>query len=86
MTANMNERLAGYKLIQSGSLVNFDIIETKVDESVGGDEAIVRIDLHLGEEEEGDYRSEDHEWGGFGFIFCMAVLSFLDARPRGMSS
>jgi hypothetical protein len=79
------DRTAGYKLIHTGSLVNFDIIDTKIDESVGGDEAIVRIELHLGEQEEEDLRSEDHEWGGFGFIFCLAVLSFADARPRGVS-
>ena len=23
--------------------------------------------------------------GGFGFIFCLAILSFRDARPRGIS-
>lgn len=76
---------AGYKLIEQGSLVNFDIIETSIDESARGDEAIVRIDLRLGEQEdEGDW-SDDHEWGALGFIFCLAVLSFTDARPRGSS-
>ena len=79
------DRTAAYRLIEQGSLVNFDIIETKIDESAGGDEAIVRIELHLGEEEEEDLRSEDHEWGSFGFIFCLALLSFADARPRGNS-
>jgi hypothetical protein len=77
--------LAGYNLIKQGALVNFDIVETKVDESVGRDEAIVRIDLHLGEMEDEEYRSEDHEWGAFGFLFCLATLAFADARPRGVS-
>lgn len=80
-----SERLAGYKLIEEGLLVNFDIVETKVDESVSRNEAIVRIDLHLGEIEDDECRSEDHEWGAFGFIFCLATLSFADARPRGIS-
>lgn len=87
-----NEGIAGYKLIETGSLVNFDIVETNIDESAGGDEAIVKIDMLLGEVEDEDleegeepYRSEDHEWGGLGFMFCLAVLSFHDARPRGVS-
>ena len=82
-TTDNDDRIAGYKLIESGTLVNFDILSTQIDESPGGDEAIVRIELHLGEVEEDDYRTEDHEWGGLGFMFALAVLSFADARPRG---
>jgi len=87
-----DDRLAGYKLIEVGSLVNFDIVETKVDEAVRGDESLVEVNMLLGEVEdqgleEGEepFRSEDHEWGGLGFMFCLAVLSFHDARPRGVS-
>jgi len=89
-----NKDITGYKLIQTGTLVNFDILETTIDESAGGDEALVRIDLLLGEVEddqddlkEGEqpYRTDDHEWGGLSFIFCLATLSFHDARPRGIS-
>jgi hypothetical protein len=80
------DRLAGHKLLETGTLVEFDIVETKIEESPGGDETIVRIDLLLGEQEEDDdERSADHEWGAFGFIFCLALLSFADARPRGYS-
>lgn len=42
-----------------------------------------RIDLRLGGEEEED--SNDVEWGGLGFCFVLAALSFADARPRGAS-
>ena len=85
MSINSVDRQAGYQLLESGTLVNFDIVDTKVEPSPGGDETVVKIDLHLGEvEEEGD-RTDDHEWGGFGFIFCLALLSFQDARPRGGS-
>ena len=89
-----SDRMAGYQLIKTGSLVNFDVVNTAVDESAGGDETLVRIDLLLGEveEDQGDLvegeepdRTEDHEWGGIGFMFCLAVLSFHDARPRGVS-
>jgi len=91
---NDNDRTAAFKLIETGSLVNFDIVNTAIDESPGQDESVVRIDILLGEveEDQGDleegeepYRSEDHEWGGLGFMFCLASLSFHDARPRGVS-
>lgn len=84
-----DERIAGYKLIEAGTLVNFDILDTKVEETGGG--VVVDIELALGEIEDDDdvggepVRSEDHEWGGLGFMFCLAVLSFADARPRGVS-
>jgi len=73
-------RIAGYKLLESGTLVDFDILETKVEDSAGGDEAVVTIQLQMaGDEEMGE---SDAEWGAFGFIFALAVLSFNDARPR----
>ena len=86
-----DERRAGYELIKTGSLVNFDVVDTVIEETEVG--AMVRIKLMLGEiEDDGELeegeepiRSEDHEWGGLGFMFCLAVLSFYDARPRGMS-
>jgi hypothetical protein len=68
--------------------VSFDIVETQIEPSPGGEEMVVRIELQLGEvEEEGDEhdRTEDHVWGGLGFIFCLALLSFRDAHPRGFS-
>ena len=81
-----NDRLAGYKLLETGTLVEFDVVETKIEESPGGEETVVRIDLLLGEQEEDDdERSLDHEWGAFGFVFCLGLLSFADARPRGYS-
>jgi len=84
-TTENDDRIAGYKLIESGTLVNFDIVDTQIDETPGGDEAAVRIELHLGEVEgeDDDLRTDDHEWGGLGFMFALAVLSFEDARPRG---
>ena len=79
------ERLAGHKLVESGTLVQFEVTGTSIDESVGGDEVLVRIDLQLGVEDEHGDRTDDHEWGGLGLIFCLALLSFGDARPRGYS-
>ena len=88
MTDAHPERLAGYDLIESGTLVTFEVQETDVRESADGDETLVRIELQLGlpnEDEEDDGPTDDHEWGAFGFIFTLAVLSFKDARPRGGS-
>lgn len=83
----LEERLAGYKLIEKGTLVSFDIVETQIEPSPGDEEMVVRIELQLGEVEDGDEqdRTEDHVWGGLGFVFCLALLSFRDARPRGVS-
>lgn len=81
-----SDRTAGLKLIETGASVPFDIVETNIKEAPGG--VFVEIELVLGEiEEDGEdtWRTEDHEWGGLGFMFCLAVLSFADARPRNAS-
>lgn len=87
MIPTASDRFAGHKLIEKGTLVSFDIVETQIEPSPGGEEMVVRIELQLGEVEDGDEqeRTEDHVWGGLGFIFCLALLSFRDARPRGIS-
>ena len=54
-----SDRLAGYKLIEQGTLVHFDIADTQTGASADGDEMLARIDMHLGEEEEDDFRTED---------------------------
>lgn len=89
----MNDRTTGYKLLTTAAGVPFDVLATHVSDAAGGDETLVRIELQLGEAEDeeplapGDEptRTADHEWGSFGFIFVLAVLSFADARPRGIS-
>ena len=77
--------MTGHKLIETATLVSFDIIEEDTQPSADGEETCVRIQLLLGEEEEDSERTADVEWGAFGFIFALAVLSFRDARPRGAS-
>jgi hypothetical protein len=84
MTASdSNDRLAGYKLLETGVLVAFEITETHFEPSPNG--GFARVAVQLGEVDEDGERSEDHEWGALGFIFCIASLSFHDARPRGVS-
>lgn len=90
---HLDEKLAGHKLVQDGATVAFDIVKEEITTTPGGGDTVVEIELHLGEVEEPDpefpddepYRSEDHEWGGLGFLFTLMVLSFHDARPRGVS-
>jgi hypothetical protein len=80
------EGLAGYKLLQDGALVLFDVVETEVKPSVGDQETLVRIEIQMKDE---DQQEDDEcttvEWGALGFIFALSVLSFADARPRGVS-
>lgn len=80
-----SDRMTGYELIKTATLVNFDIIEKEAQPSPDGEETCVHIEMLLGEEEEDGERTEDVEWGAFGFIFALAVLSFHGARPRGVS-
>ena len=79
-----SDRPAGYKLIDTGTLVEFEIVDTKVEPAPDGETSFVRIALQLGGLDGGD--GEDQvEWGAFGVIFTLAALSFNDARPRGNS-
>jgi len=79
-----SDRPAGYKLIETGALVEFEIVDTKVEPAADGETSFVRIALQLGGLDGGD--GEDQvEWGAFGVIFTLAALSFNDARPRGNS-
>lgn len=79
-----SDRAAGFKLIETGTLVEFETINTKVEPSPDGETSFVHVELQLGGPDGGD--GEDQaRWGAFGIIFTLAVLSFNDARPRGNS-
>lgn len=78
------DRIAGYKLIETGTLLEFEIKNSKIEPSLDGETSFVHIDIQLGGPEGGE--GEDQaEWGAFGFMFVLAVLSFADSRPRGYS-
>lgn len=74
-------RAAGMHLLEQGTLVEFETLEVEVMPSPDQAEFGVRINLRLGVEED----DNDVEWGGLGFMFVVAMFSFADARPRGMS-
>jgi hypothetical protein len=92
MTRPSPERLAAYRLIKTGTLVQFEVTDTHIEPSLGDEgNSIVKIELQLGAPEADDDDGEDDsggdgedqaEWGGFGFLFTLATLSFADARPR----
>lgn len=77
------DRSAGMHLLEKGMLVEFQILDVEVVPGPDDAEFGLRIELRLGED--GDEDSNDVEWGGLGFCFVLAVLSFADARPRGAS-
>lgn len=76
-----DERLAAYGLLETAATVAFKVIEEQIEASAAGDATNVRLELELGESE----CDTDVEWGALGFMYALAVLSFADARPRGVS-
>ena len=70
-------------LLEKGMLVDFTILDVQVMPGPDDAEFGVRIELRLGADDDED--PSDVEWGGLGFCFALAVLSFADARPRGAS-
>src|SRR5262245_11716422 len=79
-TTNRN---AALRLIETATLVDFEVANRSVQPTVDGEDCVTRMSLQLGGEvSEGD---EQVEWGAFGFLFTLAALSFADARPRGIS-
>lgn len=80
---NPNDRAAGHQLLESGTLVNFEVFGTEVHE--GPDPGEFGVDVHLRFPVDEESENHDLEWGGLGFLFTLGVLSFADAKPRGAS-
>jgi hypothetical protein len=79
------ERSAGYSLLERGVLVPFRVVETRMELSPDGESLSVCAEILFGIDDQED-PVDLAEWGSFGFIFALAVLSFADARPRGYSA
>ena len=75
---------AEHRLLETGTLVRFRIVDTQTQVSPDKENVFVRIDLVFEDDEDTD-PEEIVEWAAFGFLFTLAALSFHDARPRGMS-
>jgi hypothetical protein len=67
-----------HKLARDGTLFeNIEVLNTKIESTVGNEDWHVRIDLQLDEDLVATC--------AFGFLYVIGVLSFHDGRPRGAS-
>jgi len=81
---NIDDRTTGHELLTTGTLVVFEVVDTKTELTPDNENIHVQIDLVFQADEDQE-PSDVVEWAAFGFLFCLAVLSFADARPRGTS-
>jgi hypothetical protein len=84
--------MIGHELLKTGSQVSFRIVEEEVlstpDEAEFGMRLLLKFVAHEDDEDqdEDDIAEETAEWGAFGFLFTLGVLSFGEAKPRNQSS
>lgn len=84
-------QMIGYELLKTGTLVPFRIVEEEVLSAPDEAEFGLRLQLKFipdddDEEQDEDEAAEDAaEWGAFGFMFVVGVLSFAEAKPRNAS-
>jgi hypothetical protein len=76
---------AAHRLLETGTLVLFRVVNTTTELSPDKENVFVRADLVFEDDDEDTEPGEIVEWAAFGFLFTLAVLSFHDARPRGLS-
>jgi hypothetical protein len=77
---------AGIELLKTGTLAEFEVVETKVEPAPEGETKYVRIEMQLRSSDDDEREPEDEgESFGVGFMFVLAVMSFHDAGPRGYS-
>jgi hypothetical protein len=84
-TMNHDDRNIGFELLKTGSAVDFRVVGKSTELAPDKENIHVRVDLAFEVEEEDEDPADVVEWAAFGFIFVLAVLSFADARPRGIS-
>jgi len=83
-------QMIGYELIKTGSLVSFRIVEEEVlaapDEAEFGTRLLLRFVAEQSEDDqdEDDVAEDTVEWGAFGFMSVLGVLSFAEARSRNI--
>ncbi len=81
-----SDRFAGHRLLETGTLVEFRIVKQSIEAGPDDAEFAVRVDLVFNSEDDEGIEAEDiAEWGAFGFMFALGVLSFADGRPRESS-
>jgi len=80
----MNQQSPEFKLLQTGTLVDFEITNKDIQLATDEENVHVRVGLQFSAEEDEEPEGIA-EWGALGFIFTIAAQSFNDARPRGYS-
>jgi hypothetical protein len=80
-----NEQPPEFKLLETGTLIDFDITSQDIQTALDEENVFVKVELQFTVEEEHEDHEDIVEWGAFGFIFAIAAQSFNDARPRGSS-
>ena len=74
-----------YELLRDATRAEIGVIETQINPT-SADDKHVRIEGRLGlEVDEDGEPANDAEHYAFGFIYALGMLSFTDARPRGVS-
>ena len=72
-------------LLETGTLVGFRVVDTHLELGPDPEQFGIWADLVFEGDDDSADPAEIAEWGAFGFLFALAVLSFHDARPRGAS-
>jgi hypothetical protein len=75
--SDADETPVEYQLVHDATLWDFEVTSTEITPTVGNEDFIVRIEIQV--EEDGI------EHMTFPVVFTLAMLSFHDARPRGIS-
>jgi hypothetical protein len=78
------DRTAGYDLLETGTIVEFQVAQTEIHE--GPDAAEFSVEIQLEFPPDPETEENDLDWGAFGFLFVIGTLSFADARPRELSA
>jgi hypothetical protein len=74
-----------YELLRDATRAEIGVVATQINPT-SADDKHVRIEGRLGlDEDEHGEPVNDAEHCAFGFIYALGVLSFTDARPRGVS-
>jgi len=77
--------------LKTGTLVSFRVLAEEVLNAPADDaEFGLRVQLKFvaedeDEGDEDDVAEDTAEWGSFGFMFVLGVLSFAEAKPRNVS-
>lgn len=73
-------------MLETGVVVPFRLLEHELLAAQDQAEFGVRLKLKFEPDDEDEDPEDIVEWGAFGFLFVLAMLSFADARPRESSA